>query len=85
MTTDDRLRPVMLALLILGLAGLLIGATVVAAFVPMHPCPQRKDHDEEELFPCFNCNGYGRSTLFQKWNYNQWYEQQLENARKVKM
>ena len=84
MTTDDRLRPVMLALLILAIAVLLVGGTAVAAFVPLLPCPERNTH-EEELIPCFNCNGFGRSTLFQKWNYRQWYEQQLENARKIKM
>jgi hypothetical protein len=37
------------------------------------------------VIPCFNCDGFGWSTLFQKWNYRRWYEQQLREVSKIKM
>jgi hypothetical protein len=84
MTTDPRPSGLLLPLLILGFAVLLVGGTAVAAFCPLQPCPQRKNHGEE-VSPCFNCDGYGSSTLFQRWNYRRWYEQQLQEASKIKM
>jgi hypothetical protein len=84
MTTDSRPSGVLLPLVILGLAVLLVGASAVAAFVPLLPCPQQS-HPEDEVLPCFNCDGFGQSTLFQKWNYRRWYEQQLKEASKIRM
>jgi len=84
MTIEPRPSGLFLPLLILALAVLLVGGAAVAAFVPLQPCPERKDHGDEVL-PCFNCDGYGRSTLFQRWNYRRWYEQQLKEASKFKM
>jgi hypothetical protein len=84
MTTDARPSGLLLPLVILGLAVLLVGGAAVAAFCPLEPCPQRNDHGAD-VIPCFNCDGFGWSTLFQKWNYRRWYEQQLREVSKIKM
>ena len=69
----------------LGLALALVGGVAFAALVPVLRCPE---HDQErdlvECNPCLACNSYGRSTLFQHWNYLR-YEQQQEPFIKVRM
>jgi len=78
MTTDASPRLLLLSLVLLGLAFLLVSAVAFAAFVPLLQCPEHdQERDRHELNPCLGCNGYGRSTLFQRWNYRR-YEQQQE-------
>ena len=67
----------LVSLILLGLAVLLIGSVAFAALVRVLRCP---DHDQDRdlinLNPCLVCNGYGRSTLFQRWNHLRYEMQQ---------
>jgi len=70
-------RLMLVSLILLGLALLLIGSVTFAALVPVLRCPEHdQDRDLVNLNPCLICNGYGRSTLFQRWNYLRYEKQQ---------
>ena len=69
MTADASPKLLLLSSGFLVLALLLISAAAIAAFVPLLPCTSHdRDQQFEEPDPCLECNGYGRSTLFQRWN-----------------
>jgi len=84
MTTETRTSGFWLPMLLLGLLVLLVTLVAVAALVPLLPC-QESAGEEGLIEPCVHCNGLGRSTLFQRWNYLQFQRQKDLSFRQWQM
>jgi len=69
MTADASPKLLILSFAFLVVAFLVISGVAIAALVPLLQCANHdQDQQFEEPCPCLECNGYGRSTLFQRWN-----------------